>query len=384
MSEVMIVDPNEYKIEPQKAQELIGNLPFILRDRDPLAQEYERVVALNIEDEETSKKARELRMKIRDNRTKGIEAWHKNTKDFFLKGGQFVDAIKRMQSSINLGMEEKLEEIERYFENKEKERKEKLKNERIEVLQPFSEFVPMGINFGEINEDEFQKIFNGSKLQKEADDKRKEEEAEAERQRIEQEKEAERERIIEEQKKLAEKAKKDALEAQKRKAKEREDKIKADAEKAQIALKEEAARKEREAWEREDKIRKDAEAEKQRIIDEQNAKEQARIDALEAQKRKAKEREERIRKEAEAEKQRIIDEQNAKEQARLDAIEAERKAKELAEENARIERERAQKNEKFKKFLADNNFDSAKMEWKQNGSTFEIWTLPKKVAEITI
>ena len=163
--EIIKVNPEEYGIEAKKASELTGNLPQIKSERDILSQRYEEVVKMDIENPETAKIARELRLKIRDNRTKGIDVWHKTTKDFFLKGGQFVDAIKRVEIAVNQRMEENLESIEKYFENKEKERKAKLNEERLSILEPYSEFVPFGINFGEISEEEFTKILNGSKLQ---------------------------------------------------------------------------------------------------------------------------------------------------------------------------------------------------------------------------
>lgn len=166
--EIIKVNPEEYGIEAKKASELTGNLPQIKSERDILSQRYEEVVKMDIENPETAKIARELRLKIRDNRTKGIDVWHKTTKDFFLKGGQFVDAIKRVEIAVNQRMEENLESIEKYFENQEKERKVKLNNERLSILEPYSEFVPFGINFGEISEEEFTKILNGSKLQFEA------------------------------------------------------------------------------------------------------------------------------------------------------------------------------------------------------------------------
>ena len=166
--EIIKVNPEEYGIEAKKASELTGNLPQIKSERDVLSQRYEEVVKMDIENPETAKIARELRLKIRDNRTKGIDVWHKTTKDFFLKGGQFVDAIKRVEIAVNQRMEENLESIEKYFENKEKERKAKLNEERLSILEPYSEFVPFGINFGEISEEEFTKILNGSKLQFEA------------------------------------------------------------------------------------------------------------------------------------------------------------------------------------------------------------------------
>lgn len=180
-TEIIQVNPVEYGIAENKATELIGNLPQIQGERKLLEQVYEQIVLLDIEDKETSKKAKELRLKIKDNRTKGIEFWHKTTKEFFLKGGQFVDAIKRKEVAVNERMEENLEGIEKYAENLEKERKAKLNAERVELLEPFDAFVPLGLNFGEISDEEFAKIFNGAKLQFE---QQKKEEEEAEEKRI--------------------------------------------------------------------------------------------------------------------------------------------------------------------------------------------------------
>ena len=181
MENTLIINPTEYGIETSKANELIGNLPQIKAERQVLEAQYNEVVLLDIEEPATSKKAKELRLKIKDNRTKGINIWHATTKEFFLKGGQFVDAIKRKEIAVNERMEENLESIEKYAENREKERKSKLNAERVELLEPFNAFVPMGLNFGEISDEEFAKIFNGAKLQFEQQQK---EEQEAEEKRI--------------------------------------------------------------------------------------------------------------------------------------------------------------------------------------------------------
>ncbi|MEG0848514.1 MAG: hypothetical protein RSE50_01015 [Myroides sp.] len=181
--EITTVNPSEYGIAENQATELVGNLPQIKAEREILSSQYDEVVRLDIEDAATSKKARELRLKIRDNRTKGIDVWHKTTKDFFLKGGQFVDAIKRQEVAVNERMEKNLENIEKHFENLEKERKAQLNAERISELEPYNAFVPMGLNFGDLSDDEYTKVLNGAKLQFEYQ-QAEEKKAEAERQRL--------------------------------------------------------------------------------------------------------------------------------------------------------------------------------------------------------
>jgi hypothetical protein len=279
--EMNIVNASEFGIEESKAGELMGNLPQIKDERSVFESQFKEILTLDIEDISTSKKARELRLKIKENRTKGIEVWHKNAKEFFLKGGQFVDAIKRMESSINTRMEDSLEEIEKYFEIKEANRKTKLSNDRILELQKYYEFVPMGINFGEISEEEYSKIFNGAKLQYEA--------------------KVEQERIAEEQRVAAEKAELARIAEEKRI---QEEKIEAQ------RIENERLRKE--ADERE------AAAEKERKEQaELLAKQQAEADAKIQAEREAREKAEteiRLKKEAEeaAEQQRLRDEETSR------------------------------------------------------------------------
>jgi hypothetical protein len=155
MNEIL-VNPNEFGIEETKANELIGNLPQIKSERDILQKQYDELILLDIEDSETAKKAKALRLLISKNRTQGINQWHKVTKDLFLKGGQFVDAIKRVEVQVNERMEAQLEEIENYHAKKESERKESLRVERLSILQPYSEFVPFGIDLSNLSDEDFQ------------------------------------------------------------------------------------------------------------------------------------------------------------------------------------------------------------------------------------
>lgn len=178
------VQPNEYGLDAKQANDLIGNLPVIKSEREILISQFNEVILLDIEDVNTSKQARELRLKIQKNRTQGINKWHKEAKDMFLRGGQFVDAIKRFESSVNESMESRLEEIEKYAEIKEQKRIAELKEKRIKELELYSEFVPFGIDLGTLSDDEFTKLFNGAKLQYEAKIEA-ERKAEEERKRLE-------------------------------------------------------------------------------------------------------------------------------------------------------------------------------------------------------
>lgn len=206
--ELTTVTPEQFGIEQQKANELIGNLPQIQMERQVLETQYEEIIKLDIDDPGTTKLAKYLRLQIKDNRTKGIQVWHKTSKEVFLRAGQFIDALKNREIAINERMEEALEKIEKHFEIKEAERKAELRSVRNKHLEPFLEFVPFGIDFGNVSEEEYLKIYNGSKLQYEAklEQERKEEKERIKQQKIQEkleaEQRAEQERIRVENEKL--------------------------------------------------------------------------------------------------------------------------------------------------------------------------------------
>ena len=241
MENLILIDSEKYGIEQNKATELVGNLPQILSERAELVPQFNEIIKLDINDSQTAKKAAELRKLIKNNRTKGIEVWHKTTKDYFLKGGQFVDAIKRKEIAENERMEEALEQIEKHQENLEKERIAKLQREREGMLLAYEVENLTTLNLGTMNDDVFDSFLSASK-QKFNDKKEAERKAEEERIAREKAEEAERERIKIENERLKE---------------EREQKEKIERELAEKKAAEELKEKERIAAE--EKARKEAE-----------------------------------------------------------------------------------------------------------------------------
>lgn len=101
----------------------------------------------------------------------------------WLKAGQIMDA------TFN-NLEGKLEEKEKFAERWNAELKAELKTVRDLELTAYAEFVPFGLNLGELSDEDYSKLFNGAKLQSDA---KIEAELKAEKERIkkiEQEKEA--------------------------------------------------------------------------------------------------------------------------------------------------------------------------------------------------
>lgn len=283
----LIVNPSEYGIESKKANELIGNLPQIKEERNVFMSQYDEVIKMDINDPNTSKVAKSLRVKIKDNRTKGIAIWHKNTKEVFLRAGQFIDAVRRQEEAVNVRMEEALEEIEKYAEIQEKLRADNLRLERLSLVEDVKEFIPISIDLGTISEDDFNNLLNGAKLQLqakiEAERKAEQERFEAERkakaeaERIEKEREAERLRIEAENKRLAEEKAK--LEAEAERQRKEADELLARERKIQQE-KLEKERAERAKIEAELKAKREAEEKAEREKIEANRKAKAEAERL--------------------------------------------------------------------------------------------------------
>lgn len=290
MASLVKVNPKEFGLEIEKASEITSGLNQILTERSILEKLYSETILLEIT-KENIQKFRELRLKIRDNRTKGIQAWHKVNKEFYLRGGQFVDAIKNKEIEVNERMESALEENEKFFERQEADRIEKLKSERILECTPFSEFVPFGIDLGTLTDEAYNSILSGAKLQMKA---KQEAEAEAEKIRIENER-IEAERIAEEKRIEAERIEAQRIENErlKKEAEKREAELKAEREKAEAERKRLAEIQAKKDAEQAEILRKEKE-EKARIEAELQAKkdaeikaEQSRLAELEKQKKEA-------------------------------------------------------------------------------------------------
>ena len=276
----MPVNPKEFGLEETKANEMVSGLTPIIEERKSLEEIFNRVIVKELNDE-TLKEARDLRIKIRDNRTKGILVWHKANKEFYLRGGQFVDAIKNKEIQSNEYMEDKLNDIEKYFERIEAERIEKLKAERLELLAPYevdTQFISVEL----MSEEQFNALLLKEKTSFEA---RKEQERLAELARIEAEKKAEEERIAREKK-----------EAEEREAQRLEnERLKAEAEAREKEIAKERAKVEAERKAQEEKAAKERAEQEAKIKAEREAREKleaelkAKSDAEAKAKREAEE-----------------------------------------------------------------------------------------------
>ncbi len=334
MNELAKVDPKEFGLEESKATELTKGLMVILEEREVLKKTYIETVGLEIT-EENIPIFKELRLKIRDNRTKGIEPWHKVNKQFFLTGGRFVDAIKNKEILENELMETKLMEAEKHFENLEKERVANLEAERVELCKPWVEDESLILpDLGAMPVSLWDNYIVGLKSSYEAKvaaDKKAEEERIAKEKAEEAEREAQRQENI----KL------------KKEAEEREKQIKLDeAKRAKEEAKKQAKLNE-ERKETEEKQRKEKELYKAKL--EEQRKENERIEREEKQKREKLEAELKAKEDAE---RKVKEDEEERFQAELNKGD-EAKIKDLIADLMLLKKKYSFKSDKNKKMYKD-------------------------------
>jgi hypothetical protein len=172
------IDPKEFGLDENQAQEIEQHFTPVISERENLAIIYNELVSKEMS-KELILQAHDLRMKLVKVRT-NTDKIHQAQKAFFLAGGRYVDAWKNKTKIVLELMEEKLSGIENYFINIEKEKLEKLKQERIKILSEYID-TPESYPVAQMSEEAFNNLIEGQKLIK--------------KQRIEEAKKAEKERI---------------------------------------------------------------------------------------------------------------------------------------------------------------------------------------------
>ena len=213
------------------------------------AQDWERIAKSIVVTDPTQltemKKARETRLELRAIRVEADKV-RKKLKEDSLRYGKAVQGVYNVIEYFIAPLEEHLEKQEKYAENIEKERQEKLKNERAEILSQYAQYLPPFGDLGKMADFEFERLLDIGKEQekkaKEEEEKRKKEEEE----RISKERE-ERKRIEEENEKL--RNEREELEKIARKEREERERIEREA-------REERAKKEQQEREEAEKLRK--------------------------------------------------------------------------------------------------------------------------------
>lgn len=161
MSQIVKIDPAEYGLTDQTAKNIKAQFLPMLNKMEELEEEYNEIINLPIQSKETQNMAKQLRQKYVKVRT-GTAKIHKEQKDFYLKGGKFVDGWKNAQIMASSDKEERLKEIEEYEIRLEQKRQDDLHEERLSKLAPYIDD-STGLSLGSMPDDVWQAYLTGKK-----------------------------------------------------------------------------------------------------------------------------------------------------------------------------------------------------------------------------
>lgn len=178
---IVKLNPSEFGIEESKAKQIQEQFQPMLDKMVDLEKKANEVFKLPIES--ASGKAKEVRLQYVKVRT-GTAAIHTEQKAFYLQAGRFVDGWKNAQIFASQGIEKRLLEIERYAEIQEQKRIVELQNTRANQLLSFEvEIIPE--NLGTMSDDVWSNFLLGTETnynaRKEAEQKAEKQRLEGER-----------------------------------------------------------------------------------------------------------------------------------------------------------------------------------------------------------
>ena len=316
-TEMVVVDAKEFGIEEIKAQQIRAVFVPMLDKMAELEVEYNEVIKLPVSKENCTI-ASNLRKEYVKCRTTTAKL-HKEQKAFYLAGGRFIDGLKNAQLFASQGIEEKLSDIEKHYDNIEKAKLLKVKEDRENQLRVLgAELIPS--NLDTIEEEMWQTYLTGAKVASKA--------------KIDAEAKA-NEEIEKLKREEAERVEAEAVERENQEIKRLKEQAEFIAENKRLkkeAAKVEAARLAEEA--KRLKRQKELDAERQKEQEERLAKEKAEAELRkkEEEERLAKEQKTRDKAKQEAAKaKKISDDKLEAERIAREKVEAELKAKEEAD-----------------------------------------------------
>lgn len=160
---VINVDPKEYGLEEVKAQQIKAQFQPMLDKITDLESRFNEIAAMQKDDPETWAAAKTLRKEYKEARI-AVEKIHKEQKDFYLKGGRFVDGWKNAFLFSTQSQEKKLELIENYESEMKKAAEAALKAERMEILKGYEyNTEQIESSLGEMSQDLFDNFIVGVK-----------------------------------------------------------------------------------------------------------------------------------------------------------------------------------------------------------------------------
>lgn len=162
----LVKQVDQYELHPDIATSLKESfLPFFVQANEWKIKADSLVVTSASQKEEMAQ-AREARRALVRIRTEA-DRTRKLLKEDSLRYGKAVQGLYNLVEYLVVPIEEHLERQEKFVELEEKRMKAELKAKREMDAQPYREFIPY-IDFGNITDEDFDKLINGAKLQMQA------------------------------------------------------------------------------------------------------------------------------------------------------------------------------------------------------------------------
>lgn len=253
---------SETDVDTEIQQMLINRFTPFLEQANEWKERAESLEVTDITQTREMKMAREARLALREIRL-NADKTRKALKEDSLRYSRAVQGVYNVIEAAITPIENYLEKQEKFKEVYEMKQREALRLEREELVKDVRDYMIHNINLGEITEEDFQRLWTGAKLQKQAAEEAARKAEEERQARIKAEAE-ERERLrIENERLKAEAAliaAKQKAELEKLEAEMKSAKLKADKERREAAAREAEARAEAERIAAELRAKEEAEA----------------------------------------------------------------------------------------------------------------------------
>lgn len=162
---VKIVEEN--KLDKTQGQIILDNFTGFFKEASEWEAKAKKIKITDISQKDEMTKAREARLALKNIRTTAEKARVK-LKEKSRREGLAIDGIANVLKSLIIPIEEHLDKQEKFAENLEKERLERINNQREAELRKYAEDVSL-YNFKEMNDEVFAKLLSTLKMAWEAE-----------------------------------------------------------------------------------------------------------------------------------------------------------------------------------------------------------------------
>jgi len=146
----------------EKSEQLMKSFVLYFTDAKKIAEEAKNIVVTDETHTEAMAKAHDLRMKLSDIRTKGVEPTRIQLKAQNLRENKAIDGVANIIKALIIPVEEHLEKQEKFAEIRQLERLQKTYEDRIERLSKYVEDVSI-YQLKDISDEVFEKLLFSSK-----------------------------------------------------------------------------------------------------------------------------------------------------------------------------------------------------------------------------